>query len=62
MIREGRAADEILKLAAEETADLIVIGSRGWGQARAELLCSVADEGPHSAYCPVLIARLHEIA
>jgi len=60
VIREGRAADEIVKLAADEAVDLIVIGSRGWGQARAVLLGSVSEQVLHSARCPVLIARPHE--
>lgn len=60
VIREGRAADEIVKLAAEEATDLIVIGSRGWGEARAVLLGSVSERVLHSAHCPVLIARPRE--
>ncbi len=62
VLREGRAADEIVKLAAEEAADLIVIGSRGWGQARAVLLGSVSEQVLHSAHCQVLIARPPETA
>jgi nucleotide-binding universal stress UspA family protein len=62
VVREGRAADEIVKLAAEDAVDLIVIGSRGWGEARAVLLGSVSEQVLHSAHCPVLIARPHETA
>ena len=56
-IEHGRAATCIVEIAQETEADLIVMGSRGWGEARALLLGSVSEEVLHAAPCPVLIVR-----
>jgi nucleotide-binding universal stress UspA family protein len=56
-IEHGRAATCIVETAKETGADLIVMGSRGWGEARALLLGSVSEEVLHTASCPVLIVR-----
>jgi len=54
---QGVPADEIVKVAKEEKADLIVIGSRGLAEVRAFLLGSVSDRVNHHATCPVLIVK-----
>ena len=56
-IELGWAAQVIVDTATEIDADLIVMGSRGWGEARALLLGSVSEDVLHSAPCPVLIVR-----
>jgi nucleotide-binding universal stress UspA family protein len=56
-VRQGAPANEILQAAEELHADLIVMGSRGWGQLKAMLLGSVSEHVLHHATCPVLIAR-----
>lgn len=57
LIRTGSPADEIVQAAQELEADLIVIGSRGWGEIRSVLLGSVSERVMHIAHCPVLIVR-----
>lgn len=57
LIRTGSPADEIADAAKELNADLIVIGSRGWGEIRSVLLGSVSERVLHIAHCPVLIVR-----
>jgi nucleotide-binding universal stress UspA family protein len=52
-LRTGVSHDEIVALAREESADLIVIGSHGRGGMSRVLLGSVAP-------CPVLTVRLPE--
>jgi nucleotide-binding universal stress UspA family protein len=54
---EGRAADEILNLAGEIEADLVVIGSRGLGPVGRIALGSVSEAVVHHADCPVLVLR-----
>jgi len=56
-LRQGVPAEELLRAAAEEKADLMVLGSRGLSQVRAFLLGSVSDKVSHHAKCPVLIVR-----
>ena len=54
---EGRTADEILRLAGEIGARLIVIGSRGLGTIGRIALGSVSEGIVHNADCPVLVLR-----
>lgn len=56
VLREGHPAEEILAVAEEQNADLIVVGSRGGRQHRF-LLGSVSREVTNSSHIPVLIAR-----
>lgn len=56
-VRRGSPADEIVRYAEEHDVDLIVMGSRGWGEMHAVLLGSVSERVLHTAPCPVLIAR-----
>ena len=56
-LREGPAVDEILDLAEEVGADLIVIGSRGLGPVKRVVLGSVSEGVVHHATRPVLVLR-----
>jgi nucleotide-binding universal stress UspA family protein len=56
-LREGRAADEIVEVAEEIGAGLIVMGSRGQGRLRRALMGSVSDAVVRHAHCPVTIVR-----
>ena len=56
-LREGRADEEIVVLAEEIGAGLIVMGSRGRGRLRRALLGSVTDAVVRHAHCPVTIVR-----
>ena len=56
-LREGRADEEIVELAEEIGAGLIVMGSRGHGRLRRALLGSVSDTVVRHAHCPVTIVR-----
>ena len=53
VVRQGQAADAICEEA--EGADLLVVGSRGYGGFRGLLLGSVSQQCAHFAPCPVLI-------
>jgi nucleotide-binding universal stress UspA family protein len=54
---EGRAADEILDLAGQIGAGLVVIGSRGLGPVGRIALGSVSEAVIHHSRCPVLVLR-----
>ena len=56
-LREGRAEEEIVELAEELGAGLIVLGSRGHGKLRRALMGSVSDGVVRHAHCPVTIVR-----
>jgi len=56
-LREGRADEEIVEVAEEIGAGLIVMGSRGQGRLRRALLGSVSDAVVRHAHCPVTIVR-----
>ena len=56
-LREGRADEEIIILAEEIGAGLIVTGSRGQGRVRRALMGSVSDAVVRHAHCPVTIVR-----
>jgi Universal stress protein UspA and related nucleotide-binding proteins len=53
----GHPAECILRLAEEEKADLIVIGSRGLSAFKSFLLGSVSDRVVHHAACPVMVVK-----
>ena len=55
--RVGRPDAEIVGLADELDAGLIVLGSRGLGPLRRALMGSVSDSVVRHAHCPVLIVR-----
>jgi nucleotide-binding universal stress UspA family protein len=59
---DGFAVEEICRKAREYDAQLIVVGSHGWGAARRLLSGSVSTGLVHSAPCPVLVVRGRETA
>jgi len=54
---EGRVAPQIVALAEEIEAGLIVMGSRGLGGIRRALMGSVSDSVVRHAHCPVMVVR-----
>jgi nucleotide-binding universal stress UspA family protein len=56
-LREGGVATEIVTLAENIGAGLIVMGSRGRGGIRRALMGSVSDSVVRHAHCPVLVVR-----
>ena len=54
---DGLVVEEICKKASECDAQLIVVGSHGWGAARRLLSGSISTGLVHSAPCPVLVVR-----
>jgi nucleotide-binding universal stress UspA family protein len=59
---EGRTAPEIVALAEEIGAGLIVMGSRGRGGIRRALMGSVSDSVMRHAHCPVLVVRSEPVS
>ena len=59
--RPGDPADALLQVAEEQTADLIVVGSKGMTGAKRFLLGSVPNKISHHAPCSVLIVRTTEV-
>ena len=57
--RMGRPDVEILALAEETGAGMVVVGSRGLGGVKRALMGSVSDSVVH-AHCPVLVVRAEE--
>ncbi|MGH2723642.1 MAG: universal stress protein [Actinomycetota bacterium] len=55
LLREGDPTEQLIDLAREEDADLIVVGNRGMG--RRALLGAVPSKVAHRAPCSVLIAH-----
>lgn len=53
-------ADQIVQVAEDVGAGLIVMGSRGLGGVRRALMGSVSDSVVRHAHCPVLIVRPEE--
>ena len=56
-LRQGRPDREIVELAEEIGAGLIVMGSRGLGGLKRALMGSVSDSVVRYAHCPVLVVR-----
>jgi len=57
VVRSGRPATTIVEEADRLRADLVVVGSRGFGPIPSMLLGSVSAEVADHAACPVLVAR-----
>jgi nucleotide-binding universal stress UspA family protein len=57
LCRRGKPAEEIMKVAAKQRADLIVIGAQGLGAIARFLLGSVSTQVVQHANCSVLIVR-----
>jgi nucleotide-binding universal stress UspA family protein len=55
--RRGRKDEEIVRVAEEIGAGLIVMGSRGLGGLKRSLMGSVSDSVIRHAHCPVLVVR-----
>ncbi len=56
-LRMGKAAAEIVDLAEDLGAGLVVVGSRGLGGIKRALMGSVSDSVVRHAHCPVLVVR-----
>jgi nucleotide-binding universal stress UspA family protein len=56
-IAERYRAQQIVRVAEDISAGLIVMGSRGLGGVRRALMGSVSDSVVRHAYCPVLVVR-----
>jgi nucleotide-binding universal stress UspA family protein len=56
-VRLGRVDEEIVDLAYDKGAGLIVMGSRGRGRMRRALMGSVSDSVVRHAHCAVTIVR-----
>jgi nucleotide-binding universal stress UspA family protein len=56
-LRRGNPSGEIVELAEEVDANLVVIGSRGLGGIRRSLMGGVSDSVVRHAHCPVLVVR-----
>jgi nucleotide-binding universal stress UspA family protein len=56
-LKLGRADEEILEVAEEIGAGLIVMGSRGQGRLRRALVGSVSESVVRHAHCPVTVVR-----
>jgi len=54
---EGGVPQEIVGLAEEIGAGLIVMGSKGGGGIRRALMGSVSDSVVRHAHCPVMVVR-----
>jgi nucleotide-binding universal stress UspA family protein len=57
VVLDGVIVEEICQKATEYDAQLIVVGSHGWGATRRFLSGSVSTGLVHSAPCPVLVVR-----
>ncbi len=56
-VSPGETPQNIVQVAKETDADLIVIGTRGMTEWRSLLLGGVANKVVHHAHCPVLLVR-----
>lgn len=54
---EGNAADELIKYANEQKADMLICGTHGMGNFASLLLGSVAHKLVTYAECPVLVIK-----
>jgi nucleotide-binding universal stress UspA family protein len=61
-LRVGRADAEIVDLAGEIEAGLVVLGSRGLGGVKRALMGSVSYSVVRHAHCPVLVVRRQDSA
>jgi nucleotide-binding universal stress UspA family protein len=59
-VEEGEPGATICRVAADEHADVIIVGSHHAGVLRRILGGSVADDVAHHAPCPVLVVRRSE--
>ncbi len=59
VLREGRAPETILRSAREYDADLLALGSHGWGRIDRIVLGSVAERIVRVSTCPVMVVGPH---
>ncbi len=59
-LRMGRPDEQIVSVADEVGAGLLVMGSRGLGGLRRALMGSASDSVVRHAHCPVLVVRKEE--
>ncbi|NQV98124.1 MAG: universal stress protein [Rhodospirillales bacterium] len=57
VVRQGDPAEEILEVARDEKADLIVLGSRGLGTLKGLLMGSVSSKVNQHSHCDCLIVK-----
>jgi nucleotide-binding universal stress UspA family protein len=57
IVADGFPVEQICRIAGDHDAQLIVVGSHGWGAARRLFSGSVSTGLVHSAPCPVLVVR-----
>jgi nucleotide-binding universal stress UspA family protein len=60
IVAQGRPSNEILRIAKEETIDLIVLGTHGKGFLDKALFGSTTERVVRNAPCPVLTVRPSE--
>src|SRR5207247_10379402 len=60
LVVQGKPSAEIVRVAREETADMIVLGTHGKGMLDKALFGSTAERVIRKAPCPVLTCRLAE--
>jgi nucleotide-binding universal stress UspA family protein len=60
IVAQGKPSEEIVRIAGEEQADLIVLGTHGKGMLDKALFGSTTERVIRKAPCPVLSCRLHE--
>jgi nucleotide-binding universal stress UspA family protein len=56
-VRPGDTPEQIVEVAKDSDASLIVMGTRGMTEWRSLLLGGVANKVVHHAHCPVLLVR-----
>ncbi len=56
-VTPGQTPDEIVRVAKQVDANLIVMGTRGMSELRSLVLGGVANKVVHQAHCPVLLVR-----
>jgi nucleotide-binding universal stress UspA family protein len=57
VVKHGKPYDEILELASDEHADMIVMSTHGWTGPKRLIIGSVAEKVVRTAPCPVLTIR-----
>jgi len=60
VVAQGKPSAEIVRIAAEEQTDIIVLGTHGKGMLDKALFGSTTERVIRKAPCPVLSCRLHE--
>jgi nucleotide-binding universal stress UspA family protein len=59
-VERGKPSSEVVRVAREETIDMIVLGTHGQGVLNRALFGSTTDRIMRKAPCPVLVCRLFE--